>query len=897
MPFLHATSAKHQEATTDWFRRVVDFGLLGCLVLTPLALGGRHDLGRFIYAASVAIATLATVGRTLSTGVSLRVPRLPLAIGLAALGVVSVQLIPLPEAWLATLAPGHSQLLPVWSSEALGTWRTVSLAPAETLEGLALLGAHTLLFFVVVNRIDSVSDIRRLLGWIAVAGVGMAGLAVLQSAFPSDRLLWFYDLPQRSFARGLMGSFANRNHLAHFLLLGVTALAAFALQSPQQSRPRKGKPNPSPAWRSWLIYSLIVGLLVVVMASQSRGAAVAAVAGGVALATLRWSALGVRLKEVLAIFGVGAAVLMGISLFDYDQVTGRLDDLVSGQISQLDQANSRRMIWAANARAIAANPVLGHGAGSHRYMYPAYIEGPAAREFTHAESSYLQIGSETGGLGLLVLAAALFAVLFCLVGGIRRSKSESSVAIWGALGAGLAVSCTHAVMDFVWYLPALVAVPICFAAAAWRLRELQGDKPETNARTSPRPAAGVPQFLASFGAATAAAFCMACLWGPAAGATAGDVYRRASKTAATLTVQRLAAAPAGRDPQLAASLADAEDRATASLEAQLRQDPGNARAHARLASRLQRRFERVVAEGDNPMTLDSIRDAATNGGFGNLQQRREWFARAFGEDAKLLQQAYHHAETAIRLCPLQGEAYLLCNALGFLHPPKIASGALIDQSVLLAPWKGQVCYEAGRQCHLSGDLDGAYHHYAKSLKLPGSHCGPLALALAASQPAQELLKQLKPDAVATDFLITAYRLLESTQDLVVLAEHAEGRARIDDPNATTRQKAYRWRQLSMVNRSIDRLDRAAECAAHAYEILPNDFWVRYELAAALTAAERHEEADRHVRWCFARRPDLRQIEIWLHEGAKERRRANLAARPTAADALTNPETNSRRVTR
>lgn len=863
-----------RQEVSRYARRGMDLGLFGCLVLTPLALGGRHDLGRFVYAASVALATLAMASGALLTGSRLRLPRVPLLIGFAAICLVALQLIPLPSALLSVLAPGHSELLTAWGPETpLGVWRTISLAPAETVEGLAILAAHVLLFIVVVNRVDQVADLRRLLAWVACGATGMALLAVLQRALPSERLLWFYDYPSQSFASNLQGSFSNRNHLANFLIFGIAAASAFVVRTDSSRRHRKASAGIISHKVGVLALVVMTALIAVSLGTQSRGGLIALGAGLVAIVAIRWRGGQVRLPELLVTAGVATAALLAVSMFDYDRVTSRLDDLVSGEVEQLDANNGRRLIWGANLRALANNPWMGHGAGTHRHVYPAYIEGGASTEFTHAESSYLQIGTENGAAGLLLLATAAAVLAGCFYLGTSRAVSAEQVAIWAALGTGLASSFAHSVVDFVWYIPALAALAITFAAGAWRLVELQSQTAQEPRRRGSQQAGWLSPWAGACSAAAGASFCLACLWGPAAGAVDWDQYRRASKTAGSLMAKRYSMTEEALDPHLGSSIDDASDRAVRSLEVVVNRDPRNAVARSRLASRYQRVFERRVAAGGNPMTIDSIRDAALNGGFENAEARVAWIRRAFGEASSLLFRAREQALMAVRLSPLQAESYLQLSRLAFLSDWDTSDSSLIAQAVRLHPHDGGVRYEAGRQRHLMGDVHKAYEHYEASLRLPGSHRRPLAASLASSSSASWLIEKLEPDYAATELLINVYHLLDSHEDLVTLAQHAEQAAQSQTEGMKPKEQAYRWRQVSIVNRSLGMPEKAVECASRAYELLPVDFWVRYELAAAFVAADRWTDADTHLRWCYSRRPDIRRLETWLREASKSRLRA------------------------
>lgn len=861
-----------RKRVAEWLLNAADVGLVGVFLVTALALGGRHDVGRLVYAASVALSALALAARAGLLKNSLQTPVWPSILAALAISIPVVQVLPLPQPVLAFLAPGHAELLPLWTADSpFGEWRTVSLAPQETVEAIALLLTHTLLFFVLVNRLKEVSDIRRLLGGIGIVALGMAALGVLQSLSSNGKALWVYDHPYNRFGAGVQAAFTNRNHLAHFLAFGVAALAPIVLihagsQSTSFSPRRKAKLSP----RLLLGAVAIVFLLMTLLATMSRGG-VAAMAAGLAVAlTVRWCVGGFRLAEAVGLAAIGCAVLIAVSSFDYERVTNRLDDLVSGQIEQLDANSGRRLIWEANAEAFFANPWFGNGAGSHRYVYPAYFDGPSAKEYTHAESGYLQIASECGVAGLTVLFLALLTVCWWVLCGLRQARTPERGLIGACLAGGLVVSVTHSVVDFVWYVPSLCAVAIGFAAVAYRLTLIadndDGHEPLSKHRL--RPSHAQVNWWGVAGAAIGAPAAVACLVGPACGSLSWDRYIRVAKNTATLRLQSLEA-EAAEDVNLLATIEGNEVRAIELLRCVLEDDPGNARAKVRYANRCALSFGSEVAKGDNPMTLDLIRDAAINGGFASVAEVREWADRAFGESLPWLIESHRQARTAALLCPLEAQAYLQCASLAFLSGEPAPLDRWIEQAIRLRPQDGGVRYEAARLLHANGRLDEALEQYRESLRLPGSHRNQLVATLASFMPAAVFLDTMQPDCAATELVFAAYQQTGSQEDLIAIAQHAE-QASLAAGGGAPREVARRWRQLAMINRAIDRSEAAVECAQRAQEAMPYNFWVRHELALSLNQAERFDQAEPHLRWCLARRPDLRYLQQMLKLGAKRR---------------------------
>jgi hypothetical protein len=163
-----------------WLLRLVDAGLLGVIIVAPYFFGGRHDLGRLVYVALVAATATAWFVRQAMRPTSHWKDTAAFGVLLLAVGLLILQIVPLPTAWVDWLAPRNARLLPLWhagggsTAGLLGQWNTISLVPHETTKALAMLLAHGLLFVVVAQRIESVVDVKRLLRWTGVSAVLMA---------------------------------------------------------------------------------------------------------------------------------------------------------------------------------------------------------------------------------------------------------------------------------------------------------------------------------------------------------------------------------------------------------------------------------------------------------------------------------------------------------------------------------------------------------------------------------------------------------------------------------------------------------------------------------------------------------------------------------------------------
>ncbi|MEO0530742.1 MAG: O-antigen ligase family protein [Planctomycetota bacterium] len=844
--------------------RLGDLGLGVCLLLTPLVLGGRHDTGRFVYALGVVLAGVGVFGARALRGERANVPAWLVGIVSASVALVAVQLIPLPSA-LRTVGPDTARWLPLWNAEtSLGPWRTLTLTPGSTREGLALLVAHVTLLITLLARLRTCEDVQTLLRWIGGAAVGMTLIAFAQYVLPNGKLLWVYDHPHREFGEAVQGTFANKNHFAHFALLGIGPLLAIAMSARQRSTSRRTSSGLLPL--KAIATAALAALVVAVFASQSRGAVAALAVASLVSLVIAWRASVMELKQVALLSLVIVGGFVGVSAFGYERISARMGDLAAGSLQQLDASESRRLIWAANVDAFFASPWVGFGAGSHPDVYPLFLGAPTTREFTHAESGYLQIASETGLLGLGLLAAFFITLLVAVTRGAGRATDAEVVWLWLAIIAGLVASAAHSVVDFVWYLPGLLAPTLGLVAAAIRLERLTAPPSQTPAHT---PTWG---YLPSGTVAAMGCFALITLLGPASGAAGWDRYLRTTVSTRGMVAKLANRGDKPTDPHLEAAILASTDRMVETLAEVVAADPSNARAHLRLARRLVQRDDSKAASGEYAMGVDVIRDAAINGGFANHAAMQRWLDVAFGERAASFRLAYEHAQYAARLGPLQGEAYLVLNALSFLNPHSCGGQELIDQALTVRPHDGDVLYEAGLARWLAGQPDKCLELWRHCVNRPGVHQIKLMSFYGATRPASAMLADLRPDSAATGIALQVYQRQSSPADLLAICEHAATEAQRSTADGTDAPKvvAERWRQVSATLRMIDRAAEAIEPAMQAVELAPQWFPARQELAAVYYALERFDDADPHIRWCLARRPDLRHLKVWLAEGAKRR---------------------------
>ena len=363
--------------------KTVDLGIGAVIFIAPHLLGGRHAVGRFAIVFLCVATAIAWFTRHCLTSNAKWTRFSAWIVPALALSVVVLQLVPFPVTWLSTLVPRLHELLPLWSeantsAPLLGHWQTLSLAPEETRLALATLVAYVLLFVTIVQRIENTDDIARLMRMLGLSAVGVASFGIIQFFTTNGKFFWFYEYPFTNTSRELKAGFTCRNHFAHFLVLGFAMLLSWVMleRHSTSTKPRPSRSNHG--WQpkhdnlrfgSWVLVALLLLVTSTILAALSRGgilamATVVVVAAGIYFRAGLFGSNQLIIGGLLMVLAMAALSLSG----KYTDVSNRLDDLVSRDVTQIDSVASRQTIWAANLASIRDSWLTGSARDAWIYL-------------------------------------------------------------------------------------------------------------------------------------------------------------------------------------------------------------------------------------------------------------------------------------------------------------------------------------------------------------------------------------------------------------------------------------------------------------------------------------------------------------------------------------------------
>lgn len=492
---------------------VLETAVIGLLciaaVLAPIALGGATVWARFaLEAVAAAVVVLWTCKARRSSQYTL----FPLMIS----ALTIIQLLPLPDTVLVTLAPVSAGAWKVANQLRPATWGTISVDPAATAAGARRLLLGLSAAFVVADLARYLVHRRRLIAAISVSSVVMWLIAVLVPITKDQVMLGFVSLkgdvhfsrtaiipPMASSGVGYptpvdaggrtyvavdcqvgngMGPYIYSNHFAGALCLTLpVAIAAGLFLSRGQV--------PDLVRHAGVAIVLAGGLWTIAAMAQSRAGTGAMVLAGLVLLMLTvvkpWAK---RLAEI-ATFGCTAA-LLGLMILMYgpfENVDAAIFGKLPKPLAEMLQGG-REVPTRVAFRMFRASPLLGTGLDTYGDIFPRFEGGSATLFFAH--NDYAQLLAETGAVGGCIAA---FLAGCLLVRGRRFYENIPTAARLLEAGpwAGLAGIAAHSAFDWNLHLPAnaFLGSVVAGIAAATGMIKKPGDSGQMPAAAGVLPRA------------------------------------------------------------------------------------------------------------------------------------------------------------------------------------------------------------------------------------------------------------------------------------------------------------------------------------------------------------------------------------------------------------------------
>lgn len=316
-----------------------------------------------------------------------------------------------------------------------------TLSPSATERDFYFLLPGLALFFCMLGM--GRTAWRRMLGLIVVLCVANLVLAFAQVAAGQDSFL----NPYPGFAPAMAGIFANRNHQADLLAIGLMLVVVFLIDNWKQGR-------ESPRSFGKLGALAFVGLIFVLALPLIGSRAGVIVAMIMLMAALMTSGLpawqSFRRKPMLQL-GALATLIIFVAGLQAARAWMQVDVAIEG---------SRHTLLTETLRIAGGNAPLGSGVGT---FVPAFQQGasgavPLNAYINNAHNEYAQWWLEAGIVGVLLTLLSLSVLIGALLALLRQRPGSSTRVVGMAALMGIGVIVLHSTVDYPLRTQAMAAV-------------------------------------------------------------------------------------------------------------------------------------------------------------------------------------------------------------------------------------------------------------------------------------------------------------------------------------------------------------------------------------------------------------------------------------------------------
>ncbi len=339
-----------------------------------------------------------------------------------------VQVIPLPPS-LWTALPGRDIAAKAIEYAGLAPrWMPISLQPDATRLAAPYLLVPITLFVVTLH---ATAPQRVLYGWVIVATALFGALLGLLQAGGSENF-YFYNVGRYTASTGF---FANKNHYADLLLVGMLLAAGLTVT---------GRRMQLAAPSAWIAGGVIILLLLALPSANSRmGLALLPVALLPAIVLLvpshHYRAFTLR-KAAIA----GAVIALLLAIGTTSGVVTRLIDRFGGD------PDMRFTFWPDVITALKTYQPVGSGLGSFIKIFQRH-ESMTTLHFTyvfHAHNDFMEVALEAGWLGIALMLAGVTLLAIGAWRALRPAVWDRLTPLHVAAVFGILVLLAHSLVDY-----------------------------------------------------------------------------------------------------------------------------------------------------------------------------------------------------------------------------------------------------------------------------------------------------------------------------------------------------------------------------------------------------------------------------------------------------------------
>jgi len=465
-------------------RRIIDWGIVGIIVFSPLPAASVYEWSIFTIQITVLVMMIAYLLLSTKPAVNkLLLPSLkwPKYLFIGFFIFILLQIIPLPKFLIKLLSPNSYSFREMFSI-GLSDLKFISLSvvPAHTLQQGLEIFTYFLLGFLIIKTVSSQQQIRRIVYALIGMGIFQAFYGLFELYNKTPRILFYkkiYNLDS------VCGTFVNRNHLSGYLemiipltiglIIARIDLFSFAGMKIKEKILRLTEKGM--AVNLLLSFGIIVMSLAVIF-SKSRSGVFVLVFSFILMFefTVFYFTKQMKQKE-WAIKFLKILFIAIIIISFYIGIGATLERFAFNEVLKAD----RLTVWNFTLTIISDFPLFGSGLGTYASVYLAYEDRGKMAIYDHAHNDYLEYLSDLGIIGLLLL---LGGIIFIVIKAFSVWRIRGHPEVKGlALGGIVAVIniLIHSITDFNLQIPAnillfIVILSLTIVLAFYKKRTTRG---------------------------------------------------------------------------------------------------------------------------------------------------------------------------------------------------------------------------------------------------------------------------------------------------------------------------------------------------------------------------------------------------------------------------------------
>ncbi len=372
---------------------------------------------------------------------------------------VGLYLIPLPEMIYAGGLPGrelYADVAQFISAQGVEVaWPSLSLIPENTKRSLFYLIPLVALFLTVMSLPRR--NVRLLVTVLLVVVFFEVGLGIIQYASGAD--MFYLGNPEHGDTAS--GTYRNRDHFVGFLELVLPLLIGLLMASVTANTDGE-KYHNSRSLSVTLTLSLLLILMILVSFLSGSRAGIGLILLGLILSTLALGRHQGKIKSfgllsVVSIIGVIAAFKVGIVP-------------ILNRFAKDPMEDERFRIFENTQRAITEMFPWGSGPGTFPQMYRAFQPIDQQSFINHAHNDYLELVSDMGLFGAVIIIAFLVLYLLRWVELWRSQRQGTFKNLQIGAGLGMLLLLLHSYVDFNLHQMANALVFVFLAGIFFRLK-------------------------------------------------------------------------------------------------------------------------------------------------------------------------------------------------------------------------------------------------------------------------------------------------------------------------------------------------------------------------------------------------------------------------------------------